>query len=81
MPTLAGTQISGFAWFNLGSTADLLGGFAKSPAMRRLLAVREPSLITFNGETEQIQIASRTRFTNLMLDTMLSAGAGRTRPR
>lgn len=81
MPTLAGTQISGFAWFNLGSTADLLAGFAKSPAMRKLLAVREPSLITFNGETERIQIASRTRFTNLMLDTMLSAGAGRTRPR
>jgi hypothetical protein len=74
MPTLAGVQTSGFAWFNLGSAADIISSLASSPQLKKFLAIREPSLITFNGETERIQVASRTRFTSLMLDTMVNFG-------
>jgi len=75
MPTLTGVQTSGFAWFNGGQAADILSSFASSPELKKFLAIREPSLITFNGETERIQVASRTRFTSLMLDTMMNFGA------
>ena len=75
MPTLAGVQTSGFAWFNLGSAADIISSLAPSPQLKKFLAIREPSLITFNGETERIQVASRTRLTSLMLDTMVNFGA------
>jgi hypothetical protein len=75
MPTLTGVQTSGFVWMNLGAAAELLTGFATTPAMQRFVAVREPSLVTFNGETERIQVASRTRLTSLMLDTMMNLGA------
>ncbi|MBI2687289.1 MAG: FecR domain-containing protein [Acidobacteria bacterium] len=76
MPTLAGLHPSGFAWFNLGSAASVISSFVSSPQLQKFLAVREPSLITFNGETERIQVASRTRFTSLMMDTMLQAHMG-----
>ena len=75
MPTLAGVQSSGFAWFNLGPAADIISSFAPSPQFKKFLAIREPSLITFTGETERIQVASRTRLTSLMLDTMMNAGS------
>mgnify|MGYP000417147855 CR=1 FL=1 len=75
MPTLAGVQTSGFAWFNLGPAADIISSLAPSPQFKKFLAIREPSLITFNGETERIQVASRTRLTSLMLDTMVNFGA------
>jgi hypothetical protein len=74
MPTLAGVQTSGFAWFNLGPAADIVSSLAPSPQVKKFLAIREPSLITFNGETERIQVASRTRLTSLMLDTMMNFG-------
>ncbi len=74
MPTLAGVHPSGFAWFNLGEASGMLQSLAPSPQLKKFLAVREPSLITFNGETERIQVASRTRLTSLMLDTMVNAG-------
>jgi ferric-dicitrate binding protein FerR (iron transport regulator) len=75
MPTLAGVQTSGFVWLNLGTAADLLSGLATTPALRQFVAVREPSLVTINGEMERIQVASRTRLTSLMLDTMMNLGA------
>jgi len=71
VPTLAGVHQSGFAWFNLGPAAALLQQFGSSPQLQKFLAIREPSLITFTGETERIQVASRTRLTSLMMDTML----------
>jgi len=74
MPTLAGVQSSGFAWFNLGSAADIVSSLAPSAQFKKFLAIREPSLITFNGETERIQVASRTRLTSLMLETMSNLG-------
>ena len=73
LPTLAGVHPSGFAWFNLGPAASMLSSPTASPQIQKLLAVRDASLITFNGETERIQVASRTRFTSLMLDTLLQA--------
>jgi hypothetical protein len=76
MPTLAGVaHPSGFAWINMGEAATLLQGFAKGGALEKFLTVREPSLVTFNGFAEQIQVASRTRLSSLMLDAMLQGGA------
>jgi hypothetical protein len=73
LPSSAGLHRSGFAWFNLGPASSMLSSLTSSPQLQKLLAVRDASLITFNGETERIQVASRTRFTSLMLDTMLQA--------
>lgn len=77
MPRLAGVQTSGFVWLNLGPAAELLSSFTSNPQYQRFLAIREPSLITINGETERIQVASRTRLSSLMLDTMINLSSSR----
>jgi hypothetical protein len=43
---------------------------------RTLLQSRDPSLIVVNGETERIRAASRTRLTSLILDLIVTGGAG-----
>lgn len=70
MPTLAGVHPSGFAWLNPGGAAEVLSNFVSSPQLKRFLAVREASLLTFNGETERIQAASRTRLTSVLLEAL-----------
>ncbi|MBI4893141.1 MAG: FecR domain-containing protein [Acidobacteria bacterium] len=77
LPSATGVHPSGFLWVNMkGALSDLLN-MLPYPALKQLADRRDPVLIAFNGETERIQAASRTRLTSLVLDAMLAgASAG-----
>ncbi|MBM3811957.1 MAG: hypothetical protein FJW20_10030 [Acidimicrobiia bacterium] len=73
-PSTGGLHYSGFFWLNTeGAIADV-AAFFTSGALKNLLANREPTLVVFDGETERIHAASRTRLTSLIMDLMLFAG-------
>lgn len=67
-PALAGAHSSGFLWMNLA-------GASQVPGLNEYVKVNEPSLLTFTGEAERIQAASRTRIAGVLLDVLMNAGA------
>ncbi len=71
LPTAAGLHQSGFLWVNLGGTLEGFAGLAPNDALKKLLAAREPALLTFSAETERISAASRTRLSSLFFDMLL----------
>lgn len=76
MPAATGVHPSGFVWVNVkGALADVVNALPY-PALKNLVARREPVLVAFNGETERIRAASRTRLTSLVLDAMMAGAAG-----
>jgi ferric-dicitrate binding protein FerR (iron transport regulator) len=76
MPGATGVHPSGFLWVNVqGALADAVNALPY-PALKTLVASREPVLIAFNGETERIRAASRTRLTSLVLDAILAGASG-----
>jgi len=44
-------------------------------AIKKLAADRDPVLVVLNADTEQLQLASRTRITSLVLDLMTTGSA------
>ncbi len=79
-PATPSVHNSGFVWLNTrGALESLLtaSGAAAPPALRNLLSSRDPVLIVLNGETERIAAFSRTRLTSLLIDLMLTSGAGK----
>jgi hypothetical protein len=75
MPAATGVHPSGFLWVNVkGALADVVNALPY-PGLKQLVANREPVLVAFNGETERIRAASRTRLTSLILDAMMSGAA------
>ena len=73
LPTAAGLHQSGFLWVNLGGSLEGFAGLAPNEALKKLLAAREPALLTFSAETERISAASRTRLSSLFFDMLLVA--------
>ena len=73
LPTAAGLHQSGFLWVNLGGSLEGFAGLAPNEALRKLLAAREPALLTFSADTERISAASRTRLSSLLFDMLLVA--------
>ncbi|MCX6607738.1 MAG: FecR family protein [Acidobacteria bacterium] len=73
-PSASGLHQSGFLWINVGDAFGNLAGLVENPSYRKLLENREPSLLTFTGETERIRSASRTRISSLLLDMFLTQG-------
>jgi hypothetical protein len=71
LPSSAGIHPSAFAWLNAKGALELLSSFTESPALKELLATREPALIVFDGTAERIHAASRTRISGLIMDMML----------
>jgi hypothetical protein len=70
---------SGFVWLNTRGALEFLvaaTGSAAPAALKSLLTSRDPVLIVFNGETERIAAFSRTRLTSLLIDVLLTTGAG-----
>jgi len=49
----------------------MLSPLIQSPALRELVAGRDPILVVFDGTPEQIHASSRTRVSGLILDAML----------
>ena len=54
----------------------MLSAMAPSQAFGDLVAGRDPILVVFNGTSEQIRAASRTRITGLIMDVMLIESLG-----
>lgn len=71
LPSSAGIHPSAFAWLNAKGALELLSGFTNSPALKELLATREPALVVFDGTAERIHAASRARISGLIMDAML----------
>ena len=73
LPTAAGLHQSGFLWVNLEGSLEGFASLAPNEALKKLLAAREPALLTFSAETERISAASRTRLSSLFFDMLLVA--------
>jgi ferric-dicitrate binding protein FerR (iron transport regulator) len=77
LPASAGLHPSAFAWLNTKGAFAMLSPLAPSPALGELMAGRDPILVVFDGSTEQIHAASRTRISGLIMDVMLIESLGR----
>jgi hypothetical protein len=58
-------------WLNAKGALGILSALNPSPALRELVAERDPILVVFDGTPEQIHAASRTRISGLIMDAML----------
>jgi hypothetical protein len=77
LPSSAGIHPSAFAWLNAKGALALFADLAQSPALKELLAGRDPALVVFDGTAEQIHAASRARLTGWIMDVMLLENLGR----
>ncbi|MGB2713482.1 MAG: FecR domain-containing protein [Vicinamibacterales bacterium] len=77
LPSSAGLHPSAFVWLNAKGALGILSALSSSPALRELVAERDPILVVFDGTPEQIHAASRTRVTGLIVDMMLIESLGR----
>lgn len=76
LPQTAGQHPSGFAWLNTKGSLASFAGLAPNPALKQILAERDPMLAVFNATTEQIRAASRTRISSFIMDLMLMQSLG-----
>ena len=75
MPSAVGVSPAGFAWLNTKGALSTLVAKISNPALQKLAADRDPVLVVLNADTEQLQLASRTRITSLVLDMMMTGSA------
>jgi hypothetical protein len=71
LPSSAGLHPAAFGWLNVKGAGAILSPLIQSPALRELVAGRDPILVVFDGTPEQIHASSRTRVSGLILDAML----------
>jgi hypothetical protein len=76
LPSSAGLHPSAFAWLNAKGALGMLATMA-SPALGEIVAGEDPILVVFDGTSEQIHAASRTRVSGLIMNLMLLEGLGR----
>jgi ferric-dicitrate binding protein FerR (iron transport regulator) len=79
LPASAGIHPSAFAWLNTRGALEIFSVLAPSPALTTLLAERDPVLVVFNGQPEQIRAVSRTRLSSAIMDVMLLGSLGQAR--
>jgi hypothetical protein len=75
MPSGVSVSPAGFAWLNTKGALTSLLAKIPNPALQKLAADRDPVLVVLNADTEQLQLASRTRITSLVLDVMMTGSA------
>jgi ferric-dicitrate binding protein FerR (iron transport regulator) len=71
LPSSAGLHPSAFGWLNAKGALGILSALNPNPALRELVAGRDPILVVFDGTSEQIHAASRNRISGLIMDVML----------
>jgi hypothetical protein len=76
LPSSAGLHPSAFGWLNPKGALGILSALNPNPALRELVAGRDPILVVFDGTTEQIHAASRNRISGLIMDVMLLQSLG-----
>ena len=77
LPSSAGLHPSAFVWLNAKGALGILSTLSSNPKVGELVAGSDPILVMFDGTTEQIHAASRTRITGLIMDAMLIESLGR----
>ncbi len=75
----AGLHPSGFAWLNTKGAFQGLESLVPNPVIQKLIAERDPILVTFGGTMEQIRSVSRTRLSGMLMNLLLLQGMGRVR--
>lgn len=78
LPASAGIHPSAFAWLNTKGALGMFSALSSNQAVTKLLAERDPVLVVFDGDSERIHAASRTRLSGVMVDAMLLESLGRT---
>jgi hypothetical protein len=78
LPASAGMHPSAFAWLNTKGALGIFSALSPSQAMNGLLAEHDPVLVVFDGKSEQIHAASRTRVSGAIIDAMMLESLGRT---
>lgn len=71
LPSSAGLHPSAFGWLNAKGALGILSTFAQNPALNELVNGRDPILVVFDGKSDLIHGASRTRITGMIMDAML----------
>jgi hypothetical protein len=74
LPSSAGLHPSGFAWLNTKGALSGLASLAPNPVLQKLLAERDPILVTFSGTMEQIRAVSRTRLSGMVVNLLMMQG-------
>ncbi|MEJ2245812.1 MAG: FecR family protein [Acidobacteriota bacterium] len=78
LPVSAGLHPSGFAWLNTKGALQNLANLVSNTTIRELITERDPILVAFDAESEQIRAVSRTRLSSVLMDMMLLQGVSRT---
>ncbi len=78
LPASTGLHPSGFAWLNARGAFQDLAALVPDPAIQELVKERDPILVVFDADTEQIRAVSRTRLSSVFMDLMLFRGLGMT---
>ena len=72
-----GLHPSGFFWLNTKGALQGLTSLFPNPAFQNLIEQRDPILVVFSATSEQIRAASRTKFSDAVMNLMLLQGLGR----
>jgi len=78
LPASAGIHPSAFGWVNTKGALGVLSVLAPNQPASGILAEHDPVLVVFDGQPEQIHVASRTRLSGAMIDAMMLESLGRT---
>jgi hypothetical protein len=71
LPSSSGLHPSAFAWLNTKGALQGFSSLVSNAAIQQLINERDPILVVWNGTSEQIHVASRTRISGLIMDIML----------
>src|SRR5204863_8234112 len=77
LPASGGLHPSAFAWLNAKGALGILSALTTNARLAELVAARDPILAVFDGTSQQIHGASRTRISGLIMDVMLFESLGR----
>ncbi len=77
LPASAGLHPAAFAWLNTKGALGTFSALSGNQAVTKLLAERDPMLVVFDGQPQQIHAASRTRLSGAIIDAMLLGSATR----
>ena len=78
LPASAGIHPSAFVWLNTKGALGILSVLAPNQSAKDVLAERDPVLVVFDGQPEQIHVASRTALSGAIIDAMMLENLGRT---
>jgi ferric-dicitrate binding protein FerR (iron transport regulator) len=77
LPASAGIHPSAFGWLNTKGALGIVSALSSNQTLSGLLSERDPVLVVFDGQPDQIHAASRTRLSGAIIDAMMLQGLTR----